>query len=153
VLCSPSSLTRPWINFEAGWGWGWKRISVVPICHSGQKKDRLPFPFCELQALQLEDSKFPKDLVDALCRHFHIHPRPVVANPEGCCRQLELARKKVRPSGAAPQVICSVLERTNLIINDLSLLLKKGEKNETVWTSAFLSAFAIANLLGFLHPR
>ena len=43
LICSPSALTRPWINFEAGCGWI-KGIKIIPICHSGQRKDQLPFP-------------------------------------------------------------------------------------------------------------
>src|ERR1044072_1906616 len=43
VLCSPSSLRRPWINFETGCGWI-KRVPVIPLCHSGQKSGQLPMP-------------------------------------------------------------------------------------------------------------
>ena len=32
VLCSPKSINRPWINFEAGAGWV-RDISVIPLCH------------------------------------------------------------------------------------------------------------------------
>src|SRR5437016_4793185 len=35
VICSPASLVRPWINFEAGCGWI-KEMNIVPLCHSGQ---------------------------------------------------------------------------------------------------------------------
>src|ERR1700760_2748962 len=37
ILCSPASVLRPWINFEAGCGWI-KRVPILPICHSGQSK-------------------------------------------------------------------------------------------------------------------
>lgn len=34
ILCSPNSVKRPWINFEAGAGWV-RDIPVIPLCHSG----------------------------------------------------------------------------------------------------------------------
>ena len=42
-LCSPFSIQRPWINFEAGASWI-RRIPVIPICHSGLSKSNLPVP-------------------------------------------------------------------------------------------------------------
>ena len=52
VLCSPRSITRPWVNFESGGGWGRGR-PVIPICHGGLTKKDLPHPFGMFQALTL----------------------------------------------------------------------------------------------------
>ena len=52
VLCSPRSITRPWVNFESGGGWG-RRIQVIPICHGGLTKKELPYPFSIFQPLTL----------------------------------------------------------------------------------------------------
>jgi hypothetical protein len=49
ILCSPKSIQRPWINFEAGAGWI-RDISVIPLCHSGMKPSNLPMPLNLLQA-------------------------------------------------------------------------------------------------------
>jgi len=68
VLCSPSSISRPWINFEMGGAWV-KRIPIIPICHSGQKKNALPSPISMLQALELEDEHFVIDLLSSLAKH------------------------------------------------------------------------------------
>lgn len=43
VICSPISVTRSWINFEAGAGWV-RGIPVVPMCHSGLTPEQLPVP-------------------------------------------------------------------------------------------------------------
>lgn len=43
VLAGPSSVTRPWINFEAGAGWV-RDIPVIPLCHSGMTPSVLPAP-------------------------------------------------------------------------------------------------------------
>jgi hypothetical protein len=49
ILCSPQSLRRPWINFEAGAGWV-RDIPVIPLCHSGIEPSQLPMPLNLLQA-------------------------------------------------------------------------------------------------------
>jgi hypothetical protein len=48
VICSPISITRPWINFEAGAGWV-KNIPVIPLCHSGLTPGKLPVPINSFQ--------------------------------------------------------------------------------------------------------
>ncbi|MFZ2727397.1 MAG: toll/interleukin-1 receptor domain-containing protein [Methylococcaceae bacterium] len=48
VICSPISIVRPWINFEAGAGWI-KGIPVIPLCHSGLTPDKLPVPINSFQ--------------------------------------------------------------------------------------------------------
>lgn len=57
-LCSPQSIKRPWINFEAGASWI-RRIPVVPLCHSGLSKSGLPIPLAMLQAADIDN---PSDL-------------------------------------------------------------------------------------------
>jgi hypothetical protein len=68
VLCSPSSLSRPWISFETGCGW-MKHVPIIPICHSGQKKASLPSPLSMLQALELDEQDFVYDLLSGLAKH------------------------------------------------------------------------------------
>lgn len=53
-LCSPQSIGRPWINFEAGAAWI-RKIPVVPLCHSGLKKGNLPIPLAMLQAADIDN--------------------------------------------------------------------------------------------------
>lgn len=54
ILCSPKSVKRPWINFEAGAGWV-RNIPVVPLCHSGMEPTNLPIPLNLLQAVKLSE--------------------------------------------------------------------------------------------------
>ncbi len=56
VLCSPLSIVRPWINFEAGAGW-LKNIPVIPLCHSGLIPSKLPSPMDSFQAGMLSNEK------------------------------------------------------------------------------------------------
>lgn len=54
LLCSPASITRPWINFEAGAGWA-RNITVAPLCHSGLRPVQLPLPINLLQGIEAHD--------------------------------------------------------------------------------------------------
>ena len=65
VLCSPRSIRRPWINFESGSGWARKR-QVIPVCHSGLKKEALPAPLGNFQVLELVDGDDCRRLVTTL---------------------------------------------------------------------------------------
>jgi hypothetical protein len=139
IICSPSSLTRPWINFEAGCGWI-QRKNIIPLCHSGQTKGQLPYPFSELQAIDLEESVSAEHLISALCNQFGI-----LSPPENLREfHKQLVKAAVFTSVASPQVIHSLRQRTELINQDLEKLLNSANvAKQTVWTSAFLSSFAI----------
>jgi TIR domain len=54
IICSPISVMRPWINFEAGAGWV-RDIPVVPLCHSGIQPANLPLPLNLLQGANLNE--------------------------------------------------------------------------------------------------
>jgi len=49
IICSPISVERQWINFEAGAGWV-RDILVIPLCHSGMEPEELPIPLKLLQS-------------------------------------------------------------------------------------------------------
>jgi hypothetical protein len=66
-LCSPQSVKRPWINFEAGASWI-RRIPVVPLCHSGLSKSGLPVPLSMLQAADLTSAADLKVVFNELAK-------------------------------------------------------------------------------------
>lgn len=49
LICSPLSVNRSWVAFEAGVGWA-KKIKVVPLCCAGLKINQLPLPYSRWQA-------------------------------------------------------------------------------------------------------
>jgi hypothetical protein len=51
ILCSRISISRPWVNFEAGAAW-LKKIPIVPVCHSSFPACDLPIPFSVLHAAE-----------------------------------------------------------------------------------------------------
>lgn len=65
VLCSPSSVARPWITFETGCGWI-KRVPILSLCHSRQNREELPLPFSRFPSLELEQPAFANDLLEVL---------------------------------------------------------------------------------------
>jgi hypothetical protein len=142
VICSQSSLTRPWINFEAGCGWV-KGIPLIPLCHSGQKKDQLPFPFIQYQGIQLEDENSGLLLAQTLSKYFKSispHVRKGVL-----AKSIDKVKPNMIASEALPFIIKSTKERTKLITDDLQTLFSSEDVNkEIVWSSSFLSAFAIS---------
>ena len=54
ILCSPTSISRPWVNFEAGAGW-LKGIPLVPLCHSKLEPEKLPMPLSTLEGGKTSD--------------------------------------------------------------------------------------------------
>lgn len=75
VLCSPKSLSRPWINFETGCGWI-KNVPIIPICHSGQQKSSLPAPISMFQAVEVEEPEFANCLLSGIARSFGFDSLP-----------------------------------------------------------------------------
>jgi hypothetical protein len=67
VLCSPESINRPWIHYEAGAA-GIRRIPTVPLCHSGLKHEQLPVPLSQSQGVQLADAAGIRALYDTIAK-------------------------------------------------------------------------------------
>ena len=67
LLCSPISIIRPWINFEAGAGWI-KNIPVIPICHSGMEPGKLPVPINKFQGAMLSNVDDARKLFNEIAK-------------------------------------------------------------------------------------
>ncbi|HBR8099375.1 TPA: toll/interleukin-1 receptor domain-containing protein [Klebsiella variicola subsp. variicola] len=65
VICSPQSVKRPWVNFEAGAAWI-RNIDVIPLCHSGMTPSTLPVPLSELQGAVATDPSSIRLVLSAL---------------------------------------------------------------------------------------
>ena len=65
ILCSPESISRPWIHYEAGAA-GVRGIPTVPLCHSGLRHEQLPVPMSEAQGVHLDDPAGIRALYSAL---------------------------------------------------------------------------------------
>lgn len=67
VVCTGSSLSRPWVGFEAGAGW-MNNAKVVPLCYHEIEVENLPLPFSARQGLDLGDDQHLARLLDLLAR-------------------------------------------------------------------------------------
>jgi hypothetical protein len=94
VLCSPYSVTRPWVLLESGGAWV-RNIPIISICHSGQKMEDLPPPLSFFQALELGPSGFFQPLLLSLANSLRLkEPSPVDEKP--ILEEIQAARKKIK---------------------------------------------------------
>lgn len=70
-LLSETSVSRPWINFEAGAAWV-NQKPVIPCCYGGLKKGVMPQPFASLHGLDMPDELYP--LLVAVGHHLNLGP-------------------------------------------------------------------------------
>ena len=89
VLCSERSVSRPWINFEAGAGHV-KGVPVIPICYMGVSKDTLPAPLFFFQALDVGAEDFGIRIIGDLAKHLGYARTPLIRHEE-MTTQLERA--------------------------------------------------------------
>lgn len=57
ILCSPESIKRVWIHYEAGAARA-RHVPTAPLCHSGLSSEQLPVPLSESEAVQLDAHGF-----------------------------------------------------------------------------------------------
>ena len=77
VLCSPASLMRPWINVQTGWAWI-KGLPVMPICHSGLKKNDLPPQISSFHVMEIDSDSFVYEFLSRLAKHLGFEKFPRV---------------------------------------------------------------------------
>ncbi|SFS87026.1 TIR domain-containing protein [Succinivibrio dextrinosolvens] len=66
LICSSNSISKPWINFEAGAGWIRKSCKVIPICHSGLLPESLPLPLNLLQGMVISEESNLQELFNII---------------------------------------------------------------------------------------
>lgn len=67
LICSPQSIKRPWINFEAGAFWV-RGIPTIPVCHSGLLPSELPLPIALLNGVKAGDAKDMETLIPVFAK-------------------------------------------------------------------------------------
>ncbi len=67
ILSSKYSVSRPWVNFEAGAAWV-RGIPVIPICHTGMRPVDLPVPLNMLQGIIATDKDGLNAIYDRLAK-------------------------------------------------------------------------------------
>lgn len=105
VLCSPYSVSRPWVNFETGSAW-MKRIPVIPLCHSGQTAGSLPSPLLFFMGLDVNTPRFPENLIESLVLRAKLRRRPRLGKKARLRMRREVA-------SAIRQIVHSAPSRVN----------------------------------------
>lgn len=128
LLCSPHSVTRPWISFEAGWGWA-KQVPIAPICHSGLLPSALPKPFDFRQAINIEDKGAISKVIQAIAQHKNFQKTPRIAEAEFEAELSELLKKvgTLQPIAAEKKIQADIVEFDGERIKILSFLEKCEE--------------------------
>jgi len=80
LMLSPTSVKRPWVNFEAGAAWT-RAITTIPVCIRGLKKGDLPKPYSSLQAVDLGTLSEHLYLVRSIAHHLGIEDKVVIPFP------------------------------------------------------------------------
>jgi hypothetical protein len=87
LLLSERSVSRPWVNFEAGGAWLTGK-KIIPVCVGKLDKGGLPKPYSSWQALHLpEDAYF---LLTSLGHHLHL-----ISPPPGFIEEKSTALKSL----------------------------------------------------------
>ena len=90
-LLSPQSVSRPWINFEAGAAW-MAKAKVIPVCFGGLSIASLPKPYSSLQAVDLETYEGSFYLVSSIASHLKLAPPEEPRFPDKPARLVVMMR-------------------------------------------------------------
>jgi hypothetical protein len=78
LILSEKSVTRPWVNFEAGAGWFTKK-KIIPLCIKELNKDNLPKPYSSPQAIDLKYTDEQLYLIRSIAHHLGIREPEIVS--------------------------------------------------------------------------
>ena len=78
LLLNKKSISRPWVNFEAGAAWLTEK-AIIPACFGDLQKEAMPKPYSNIQALSLEDHDGPYYLVTSI--YHHLKPGGIAPPP------------------------------------------------------------------------
>ncbi len=100
LLATTRSMGRPWVWFEAGTVW-FRNIPLIPLCVGDVRKNALPPPVSERQALNVDD---PSDIVALLKRLAEIAGSRVEDQEIGLIigRLMDLEQKAANIAAAGP---------------------------------------------------
>lgn len=81
VLLTPTSLSRPWLLFESGFGAAQLACDVIPVCLGIDRLGDIPFPLAMYQTYQLSDYESLKRFTHKLTAKYEIQFDEEMAEP------------------------------------------------------------------------
>jgi hypothetical protein len=77
LILSERSVTRPWVNFEAGAGW-FTQKKIIPVCIKDLRKENLPKPYSSLQSIDLKYTEDQLYLIRSIAHHLGVNEPEIV---------------------------------------------------------------------------
>jgi hypothetical protein len=141
VLCSETSIKRPWVNFEAGAAWV-SDTPTIPICHSGMTPDSLPLPLNTFHGILLGS-------IDALGRVLDrvaavVRRRPKTIDVSAWASRLQEIERRTRASMAAHRIIAA----PRVFCGTLAPFAQAFAKDVNIVSSVFTDVISRADLTG-----
>lgn len=122
VLCSPHSVNKPWVMFESGGAWV-KKIPIIPICHSKQKKDKLPSPLSFFQGLEVSSPHFVPDLFKSLSKQLKLKTSTTI-DQKLMLKEIRSAIRKIKWDKQEPSTTQKLRKRIALNQKNKTILKK-----------------------------
>ena len=97
VLCSETSIHRPWVQFEIGAAWQTGK-RIIPVCHSGMTPADLPMPLSSLQGLELGTGTGLSKLYAAIAEVASLPKAPEVKDIEGRLKAIHELEERFGPT-------------------------------------------------------
>lgn len=97
VLCSRSSVQKPWVQFEVGAAW-MKGVPIVPVCHSGMKVSDLQMPLSLRQGIELGTSLGLERLYAAIAKELKLAKPPRLDDLPHKLRRIAAVEQRFRNS-------------------------------------------------------
>ena len=134
AICSPQSVSMPWINFEVGACHG-KGMPVIPVCHSGIKPETLPVPLLFFQGLDAGTDDFGDTLMRDLAGHLGFSQPPQIRYEEmmAAIREtLSSIRHQPQSSGEEMGFLDHVVSAMDKMESLRRLVLEFGERTTEI---------------------
>ena len=80
VVCSPTSLERPWVNLETGVA-AFRHVRIIPVCHRGMIPGKLPQLLHRFQGIDISHPAMPTQLMTPIAGMLLQTP-PVLASAD-----------------------------------------------------------------------
>lgn len=156
VLCSEHSLTRPWINFEAGYAWV-RGIPLIPVCHTDMTPSRLPKPYDDLLGIQASSENDIKKMYRRITKSLAENAPQLegllncaIANVDyvGIAEKIRQFEKRYGYLGHVKKAVLALIK----MIPDLEQILKPRPTRQDMIVAVFSYAMSdVRQLLTHLH--
>lgn len=97
VLCSRSSVQKPWVQFEVGAAW-MKGVPIVPVCHSGLLVTDLQMPLSLRQGIELGTRLGLERLYAAIAKELNLDRPPPVRDLAARLKRIAQVEERFRRS-------------------------------------------------------